>query len=55
MPLAANPDLGEMFDWFNWIGYTADIPELEYKRGLDTIWNPQSTQLGWLDRMSNHE
>ncbi len=53
--LAANPDLGQMFDWFNWIGYTADIPELEYKRGLNTIWNPLSTRLVWLDRMSHHE
>jgi hypothetical protein len=40
MPLAANPDLGQMFDWFNWIGHTAYIPELDYKRGLNTIWNP---------------
>ena len=53
--LAANPDLGQMFDWLNWIGYTADIPELGYKRGLDADWNPLSTQLGWLDRMSDHE
>ena len=26
--LAANQDLGKMFDWFNRVGYSADIPAL---------------------------
>ena len=27
--LAANQDLGKMFDWFNQVGYSADIPTLQ--------------------------
>ncbi len=52
MPLAANPDLGQMFDWFNWIGHIAYIPELDYKRGLNTIWNPLSTTAQTLERLN---